>query len=201
MVGWMAAALLLAGQEAAAPPAEGDPTVLAPVDVTGRARGLNLETRIDDFVGQVAAPIGDDWGPARWNRRIPLCVGAVNFRPEAARQLIDRVATAAAEVDLRIANPGCGPAHVMIVATNDGAGTARALVERSQRLFVGGGDGMDLGRAALERFQSGDRAVRCGTSASPSMPTPAIPPRGVPATTPSIRAIPKSRTPSLTISV
>lgn len=152
-------AALSAGQDQNVQTPSGS-TVLPPIDVTGRIAGADLETRIDDFVGQVAAPIGDDWGPARWNRRRPLCIGAASFQPEAARQLIDRVAAVAAEVDLRIADPGCDPVHIMIVATNDGPGMARALVQTSRPLFVGGGDGMDLGRRALERFQTGERPVR-----------------------------------------
>lgn len=150
-------ALLLAGQQADPPSrTEGDPTRLAPVDVTGRLAGMSLEDRIDSFVDSVVAPVGR-YGPARW--RHDVCVGAINFQPAAAQVIVDRVSEVALELGLVPEDPGCEP-QVLIVATNDGPATAAGLVERSPRLFSLGGEGMELGPSALARFASNDRPVR-----------------------------------------
>lgn len=140
----------------AAPAQQQSETALGDVVVEGDRRGGNLETRVDRFVDAVAAPVGE-YGPARWDRDV--CVGAINFQPAAARVIVDRVSEIALAVGLDPEDPGCEP-QVLIVATNDGPGTASGLVERNRRLFVLGGDGMDLGEEALQRFQSNDRAVR-----------------------------------------
>ncbi|WGM30220.1 hypothetical protein [Brevundimonas sp. NIBR11] len=152
-------ALALSGQDAPPPPAQNEGSVQLPtVEVQGALAGMNLETRIDDFVGSVAAPISEyGYGPARWHRDV--CVGAINFQPAAARAIVDRVSSVAVDLGLRSEDPGCDP-QVLIVATNDGPGTATGLVERRRRFFVLGGEGMDLGRAALARFQSNDHPVR-----------------------------------------
>lgn len=133
--------------------------ILAPIDVTGRLAGMDLETRVDSYVNAVAAPVGN-WGPARWDRRRPLCIGAANFQPEAARQVIDRIAALAAEVDLRIAPPGCRRTQVLIIASNDGAAAATAAVTLNRRLFAPQVDDMAFGRGALEAFQTGQRPIR-----------------------------------------
>ena len=151
-------AIVLSGQDAP-PPAQDDASVRLPtVEVQGRLAGMNLETRIDDFVGSVAAPISEyGYGPARWDRDV--CVGAINFQREAAHAIVDRVSEVAVGLGLRPEDPDCDP-QVLIVATNDGPGTATGLVERRRRFFDLGGEGMDLGPAALARFQSNDHPVR-----------------------------------------
>ena len=126
------------------------------IEVVGDRAALTLEERVDAFVNTVAAPIGD-YGPARWHRRV--CIGSVNFQPVAAQQIVDRVSQVALGLGLRAGEPGCA-AEVLIVATNDGAATAAAMVDRNRLWFRAGGEGMDRGAAALERFTTGDRAVR-----------------------------------------
>lgn len=152
-------ALALSAQDAPPRTEQDDAAMQLPtVEVQGRLAGMNLETRIDDYVGAVAAPISEyGYGPARWHRDV--CVGAINFQPAAARVIVDRVSEVAVSLGLRSEAPGCDP-QVLIVATNDGPGTATGLVERRRRLFDLGGEGMDLGSRALARFQSNDRAVR-----------------------------------------
>lgn len=144
----------LAQSQTTAPDPEG--VVIDDVEVTGDRGRPTLQQRVDAFVNTVAAPVGN-YGPARWHRTV--CIGSANFQGEAARQLIDRVASVAVQLGLTPAAPGCA-AQVMIVATNDGPATATAMVERNQRWFRAGGEGMDQGQAALERFKTDDRAVR-----------------------------------------
>lgn len=149
----LAAALLMTALPAAQErPQEPEAAQLDDVEVVGR----RLESRIDDFVDQIIAP-APGRGPARWRRTV--CVGAINFRPEAARQIVDRVSAVALELGISPGEPDCKP-HILIIATNNGAETATGLVELNLRLFIGGGTGMNQSRAALERFQTGDRAVR-----------------------------------------
>lgn len=126
------------------------------IEVLGDRTAPTLDARVDAFVNAVAAPIGD-YGPARWHRRV--CIGSANFQPAAAQVIVDRVSQVALELGVRAGEPGCA-AQVMIVATNDGAATARAMVERNRTWFRAGGEGMDRGAEAIERFQTGDRAVR-----------------------------------------
>jgi hypothetical protein len=133
-----------------------DGVIIDDVEVVGDRTQPTLQQRVDAFVNTVAAPVGN-YGPARWHRT--LCIGSANFQAEAARQLIDRVASVAVQLGLTPGAPGCA-AQVMIVATNDGPATATAMVERNQRWFRAGGEGMDQGQAALDRFKTADRAVR-----------------------------------------
>ena len=152
-------AILLSGQEAPAQAQDSGSVQLPPVDVDGRLENLDLETRVDSFVDSVAAPVGH-WGPARWDWRQPLCIAAVNFQPEVARQLIDRVGHAASLVELRVSEPGCRRPKIIIFGTNDGPATAQALLRDDMGRLIGRGDGMALGDTDLEAFQTSDRPIR-----------------------------------------
>lgn len=140
------------------PPQRPEPEVaqVEDIEVVGRRSAMTIEERVDDFVDTIAAPVGE-YGPARWHRRV--CIGAINFQPAAAQQIVDRVSQVAMQVGLTPGDPGCKP-QVMIVATNNGPEMAAGLVQLDRRLFVRGGSGMDLGRQALASFQSNDRPVR-----------------------------------------
>ncbi|WGM31440.1 hypothetical protein [Brevundimonas sp. NIBR11] len=137
-------------------PAPQDGDAVDDIEVLGDRAAPTLNERVDAFVNAVAAPIGD-YGPARWHRRV--CIGSVNFQPAAAQLIVDRVSQVALDLGVQPGEPGCA-AQVMIVATNDGAATAAAMVDRNGRWFRAGGEGMDRGEAALMRFRTGDRAVR-----------------------------------------
>lgn len=149
-----ALALPVMAQTAPAPRQDGD--AVEDIEVLGDRSAPTLEDRVDAFVNAVAAPVGD-YGPARWHRRV--CIGSVNFQPAAAQVIVDRVSEVALELGVEPGEPGCA-AQVMIVATNDGAATAAAMIDRNERWFRAGGEGMDRGDAALARFRTGDRAVR-----------------------------------------
>ncbi|MES2861451.1 MAG: hypothetical protein V4701_08265 [Pseudomonadota bacterium] len=150
----LASSVALGWPQQVTPPQES--SVLEDIQVVGRESDATLEARVDRFVDQISAPAGD-YGPARWHRDV--CVGAINFQPVAARAIVDRISEVALQLGLDPEDPGCEP-QVLIIATNDGPGTAAGLVEREPRLFILGGDGMDLGRAALNRFQSSEQPVR-----------------------------------------
>lgn len=159
MIAQLLAMALIAGnptaqaQEASPQAATQDQAVrLEDIQVSGR----RLDSLIEDFVGEVAAP-NRGRGIARWDRSV--CVGAVNLRQEAAQYLVDRVSTVAEDLGLDPGNPGCTP-NILIVATADGDAFAQALVEKQRRALRMGGSGMDRGAAALRDFQETTRPVR-----------------------------------------
>lgn len=118
--------------------------------------GRKLREAVDDFVDEIVAPpVGR--GPARWNRRV--CVGVVNFRGETAQALADQVSSVALQADLDIGEPGCSP-NILIMATDDGQGFARALVARKPLAFRPQYSGAARSSEALERFQETDAPVR-----------------------------------------
>lgn len=95
-----------------------------------------------------------------------ICVGVVNLRPDAAQLIADRVSQVSLDVGLNPGEPGCRP-NVLVIATNDGAGLARGLVQRKRRAFDPGASGMVRNRTALEAFQTGDAAIRWWHVAAP----------------------------------
>lgn len=128
------------------------PTDLEDVVVTGR----RLEEATRAFVNEVASPARGR-GLARW--RDGVCVGVVNLRGETAQYIADRISTVAADLGLRAGQPGCSPS-IMIVATVDANAFTPRFVAVRPRLFIVGASGMDLGRNALDRFETTDRPVR-----------------------------------------
>lgn len=135
------------------PPVQ-DPTEVRVEDIIVLGRPLDQAAR--DFVYNLSVPARGR-GLARW--RDTVCVGVVNLRGEAAQYLVDVISTRAGDLGLRTGAPGCSP-NVIITFADDGAGMARAMVEAEPAAFRVGGTGMDLGRAALGRFQEGDAPVR-----------------------------------------
>lgn len=140
-----------------------DPSSARPVDPSAVFRledvvveGRRLEEAAALYVDQVVAPARGR-GPARWDDGV--CVGAANFSPEIAQYLVDHVSDVARELGLRAHEPPCHPS-ILIMGAADGADFARDLIERRPRLFIVGGAGMDRGRAGLEAFRTGERAVR-----------------------------------------
>lgn len=129
-----------------------DPVELEDVEVTGR----RLESLIEQFVNEVAEP-NRDRGLARWEGSV--CVGAANLRQELAQYLVDRVSTVAEDIGLMTGQPGCNP-NIIILATDDGEGTATVLTDARRGSFRFGGAGMDRGRQAFEEFRESDRPVR-----------------------------------------
>ena len=118
--------------------------------------GRSLRESVDRFVDDIVAPPVDR-GPARWNRRV--CVGVVNLRRDAAQALADQVSSVASRVGLEIGGPGCSP-NILVIATDDGAGLAHALVSEKPLAFRPQYTGAARSSEALEFFQTTPAAVR-----------------------------------------
>lgn len=114
------------------------------------------QVQVRAFVETAGAPVGDR-SLATW--RDPVCVGVMNMAVEPARFLADRVSDWAWSLGVAVAEPGCEP-NILVVLAEDGAVAARAMTAARPRDFRPGVGGMDRGMAALRRFQSSDRLVR-----------------------------------------
>ncbi len=133
-----------------------DPAATAVQDVEITAQRQTAYEAARSFVDEVAeTPPGR--GLARWDGKV--CVGVVNLRGEAAQAIVDQVSRRMLDVGLDIGEPGCKP-NILIIATTDGAATARALVQSRPRNFNPGFSGTRLTMAALERFQANDNPIR-----------------------------------------
>lgn len=143
-------------------PPGSDPAAVSLEDVVVIA-GRPLAEATVDFVERVAAPPRDR-GAATWDRRV--CVGVGNLQRDAAEYVIDRISTVAESVGLQAGWPRCQP-RVFILFAADADAAARDLVEARGRGFRIGVAGSDLGRDALETFQSSDSPVRWWQSSAP----------------------------------
>lgn len=142
-----------------------DPGVSAPPDSDlGQAieidaitvEGRRTRDAAQAFVRSVAAtPAGARL--ARW--KAPVCISVANMRAPYGQMMIDRVAGVATELGLEVGEPGCS-ANVLILATEDGPSTAKALVEGWRRRFRPPVDNSNMGLAALERFRTSQAPVR-----------------------------------------
>ncbi|MBU1526017.1 MAG: hypothetical protein KKC29_15165 [Alphaproteobacteria bacterium] len=118
--------------------------------------GRQLEAMVRGFVNEVSQP-ANNRGLARWNR--PVCVGAVNLRNDVARYVVDRISDVARELEVEAGEPGCRP-NILIVAADDGAALASAIVEDQPRNFDLRHNGTDAGTRAFRNFRTGDQPVR-----------------------------------------
>lgn len=152
MIQFALATALLLSPQTQTPPQDTPSAQLEDVIVDGR----RLREAVDDFVDEIVAP-PVNYGPARWHRRV--CVGAVNFRREAAQVLVDQVSSVALQAGLEIGEPGCR-ANILIIGADDGGALARGLVERTPRAFRPLYSGAARSSEALERFQNAAAPVR-----------------------------------------
>ena len=143
-------AALQATPAASAPPQ--DETRVGDVVVNGRP----LDDLVGDFVAEISRPASRR-GLARW--RGELCIGAVNLPTAHAQAMVDRISDLAVGVGLEPGEPGCSP-RVVIIATDDGAALATAMVNRRSASFNLRSHQTDAGSRALRDFQTSDRAVR-----------------------------------------
>lgn len=118
--------------------------------------GRQLENLVRSFVTEVSQP-ANNRGLARWNR--PICVGAVNLRNDVGQYVVDRISDIARELEVEAGEPGCRP-NVLIVAADDGAALASAIVEDRPRNFDLRHNGTDAGTRAFRNFRTGDQPVR-----------------------------------------
>ena len=129
----------------------------APVDLEDiSVLGLSTREQTQQFVGRIAtAPAGARIG--RWHD--PLCISVANMTAPHGQMLVDRIAELARELDVKVSPSGCR-SNVLIVATDDGAAMAEAMVERWRLRFRPPIDNTNMGLAALDRFRTGDAPVR-----------------------------------------
>lgn len=165
LFGVLAAALIGAGlQSPQLPPApqersqtvavqEEPVTELDGVDVVGQR---DIRERTTEFVNQISAPPRRQ-GLARWDREV--CVGVANMPRAVSQRMIDRVASVAMEVGLRIGEPGCR-ADILIIATPEPDSLASEMVAADPSGFRPSFSSTDLGSRALERFKQSDAPVR-----------------------------------------
>ena len=118
--------------------------------------GRQLEALVRNFVTEVSQP-ANNRGLARWNR--PICVGAVNLRNGVGQYVVDRISDVARELEVEAGEPGCRP-NILIVAADDGAALASAIVEDRPRNFDLRHNGTDAGTRAFRNFRTGDQPVR-----------------------------------------
>lgn len=142
------------------PPEQDPATVLGDVVVTGRRAEETARLFIDD----VAAPTRNR-GLARWNT--PLCVGVAGLQPAIAQPIVDRISDIAYSLGVEVGAPGC-TANTLIVATEDGAGMARGLVDAKPRTFKPGSLQMNQSDSELEAFQAASRPVRWWQISTPT---------------------------------
>lgn len=149
--------LALSGQKAIGqtPPSAPPQEQAAPLDdivVTGS----QIETMAREFVEGMAAPARGR-GLARWEDEV--CLGVVNFRSDAAHQLIDHISDVARDIGVGLGEPGCEP-NVLIVGTSDGRALATELVGRHRQDFRYGYTRSNRGSRALQVFQTSEAPVR-----------------------------------------
>lgn len=145
-------AIVMAGtpQQPSAP--QDAPTQLEDVVVDGR----RLEQLAREFIDDVAAPTRTR-GLARWNTR--LCVGVLNLRADVGQVIVDRISDVARDLGVEAGQPGCR-ANALIVATDDGPGMARAMVESRRQGFDIGSLKITQSDEALAAFMTEERPVR-----------------------------------------
>ncbi|HEV7227977.1 hypothetical protein [Brevundimonas sp.] len=143
---------LLAAVQQDPPPQDPPATRVDDIVVDGRPLRVVAEEFVDN-VGEAPR----DRGLARWRR--PICVGAVNLTTEAARPLLDHIASVADGLGVRSGEPGCRP-NVIIVFTEDPRAVAAAILEADPRGFRLGHRNFHLDSGHLGDFVDGDRAIR-----------------------------------------
>lgn len=127
------------------------PTQLEDVVVTAERRADMARV----FVDRVAAPARGA-GLGRWRE---VCPGIANLERAVAQPIADRIAYLAAELGIKVQEPGC-EANIIVVFTPDAPALTRALVESDPRVFRNGGNRIDRGTAALGDFVGSNEPVR-----------------------------------------
>lgn len=147
---------------AASPQTAQDPvTDLPDLLVQGMRREEEAAVR---FVDRVAEPPFGVRGLAVWTK--PLCIEVDNLSERASNALREGVAARAAAVGVELAPEGCKP-NVIILATSDGALTARSLVDENGRAFRPSDAFTHMDGRWLDRFRTGDDPVRWWTISLP----------------------------------
>lgn len=134
------------------------PTQVDDILVEGRLRSPEeVDRAARDFVNDVTDP-PHGRGVARWRRAV--CVGVANLDRQLAQAIVDRVSSVASDVGLETREPGC-EANILIVATDDGAAMATAMVEARYGAFRNPHiAGTSHSNRRLELFRTSDSPVK-----------------------------------------
>lgn len=160
MISELAFAVLLAASSPQEVPQEPS-TTLPSVDVLGTRREEDAAVR---FVDRIAEPPFGVRGLAIWTK--PLCIEIDNLSERTSTALRDGIAARADGVGVEVAPEGC-KANVIILATSDGALTARTMVDENSRAFRPADAFTHLDGRWMERFRNGDDPVRWWTISLP----------------------------------
>lgn len=134
------------------PTAQDQSTSLPDIEVTG----VPTQERVQAFVDRIAAPPRGR-GLARWSGA--LCPGTVNVARDVAEPILNRIADAARDLDIRVREPGCTP-NLVIIFTTDGAALATSMVQDDPKVFDVGIGGIARDAAALRAFRTSDAPIR-----------------------------------------
>lgn len=158
LAGGVGAATVVRAQEPEVASQDPPATQVDDILVEGRLRSPEeVDRAARDFVNNVTDPPRGR-GVARWRRAV--CVGVANLDRQLAQAIVDRVSSVASDVGLETGEPGC-EANILIVATDDGAAMATAMVEARYGAFRNPHiAGTSHSNRRLERFRSSDSPVK-----------------------------------------
>jgi hypothetical protein len=164
------AARSIAGEEptpetAPSPTSATADTELESVTVEARRRRERIDKQVSEFVYSIAGP-GKVESLARWN--VPVCVATAGLTAAEADFVKKRITQIAADADVPVGGPACGPNFAVIVTTEPEK-LLKAWWSEEHRLF-----NLDRGAGGVNRFIQTDQPVRVWHNACNS-------PSGIPA--------------------
>jgi hypothetical protein len=152
------AAHAIAGEEPTAgspspppPPSATPDTELESVTVEAKRRRQRIDQQVSEFVYSIAGP-GKVESMARWN--VPVCVATAGLTAAEADFVEKRIAQIAADADIPLGGPACGPNFAVIVTTEPEK-LLKAWWSEEHRLF-----NLDRGAGGVNRFIQTDQPVR-----------------------------------------
>jgi hypothetical protein len=157
----MAAGSQSVSDSAQQPPAAESGVELESVTVEARRRRERIDRQVSEFVYTIAGS-GRVESLARW--KVPVCAVAVGLAAAEAEFVRKRIAEIAAEADVPLGRPGCGPNFVVIVAPEPEK-LLREWWSEEHRLF-----NRDRGVGGVERFIESEQPVRAWHNACNAPP-------------------------------
>lgn len=141
-------------------PAQEDATALPDVTVSG-ARPTVSQTR--RFVDEISTTPLHALTLARWTT--PICISAVNLRPEMAATIVARIEDRARSIGVQVRSSDCSP-NITIIATSDGRFTATELVDAYRDRFMASSGPTQGDERDLRRFVETEAPVRWWTNSA-----------------------------------
>ena len=133
-----------------------DVTRIEDVQVSAALREEQVRSQVSSFISNnIAPPPGRPL--ARWNT--PVCIATAYLNPQYGQAIIDRIATRIIEFGGDVEGEGC-QVNLMVVGTNDGAATAKALVADNLLGFMPSSSATNHTKRSLREFQTSADPVR-----------------------------------------